>query len=155
MAQLAIDKFLRKGKYTMTKLQLNKVTILKDELPGYSSSLQDVIKQTTGWKESLKFSRIVREIQPILKDFDEDRNLIINSVEIKEEDSEPVKRQKAKIASERLQELFKESVEVFEINISDLQKVYPDKVKTEILIGFGEALNFDVDLEENNKEGGK
>lgn len=136
----------------MSKLQLNKVSIEKDSLPGYSSSLQDIIKQTTEWKQSLLFSRIVREIQPILKDFDEDRDLIVNSVEIKEEDPEPVKRQKAKLASERLQELFKESVEVFQINVSDLQKVYPNKVKTEILIGFGGALNFDVDLEDENEE---
>lgn len=128
----------------MTKINIVPTNILKEDLAGYSKSLQSVMDEKMDWKPSLKFARIVRAVQPILKEFDEDRNTVLDSVDVKENDTQEVKRLKAKEANERLQLLLNEEVEVYQIKVSELMKIY-DEVKPSLLIGFADALVFDVD----------
>ena len=123
----------------MTKINLKKVTIKKGDLAGYSASLQDVMTQTMTWRLSLKFSRIIRGMQSILSEFDDDRNTILESVQIEESDTEAQRRAKAKSVQERIEFLHDEDVEVFEVLASDLLAIY-EKVSPRILIGFAGAL---------------
>lgn len=135
----------------MSKINLVPVTILKEDLPGYSSSLQQLLSQKISWYLSLKFNRIIREVQPALRDFDTDRNLIMESVGFDEGESDESKRKKAKEVQSRLKLLLDEDVTVYEVKVSELIKIFPNTVMTSLLVGFGDALNVDVDFEELEK----
>lgn len=131
----------------MTKITIKPATISKEDLGGYSKSLQEVMNQEMSWFLSVKFSRIIRAVQPTLKEFDTDRNTVLDSVEVKEDDSQEVRRAKAKEANKRLQVLLDEEVEVYEVRLSELMQIY-EKVAPSLLIGFADALIFDVDPDE-------
>jgi hypothetical protein len=128
----------------MTKIKLQKVSIPKEQLSGYSASMQKVIEKEMSWSLNLKFSRIVRAIQPILKEYDEDRKTIVETFEVDENATPKEKRAANREAQKALDVVDEETVEVYEVLVSDLKKIF-DKATPKLAIGFGDALVFDID----------
>lgn len=135
----------------MTKIQLREATIKKLDLGGYSKSLQKVMEKEMGWAMSLKYNRIIRSVQPALKEYDEDRNVILESVKIEKEDDEETRREKAKVAQKRIDVLNEEDVTVYEVRASELKKVF-NKVSPKLLFGFADALIIDIELDDEDVE---